>query len=290
MSEYVIITDTTTDLSAELIKDLDIIVIPMVFEMSGKKYTHYSDYREMDVITFYNKLRGGETSVTSQINPGTFTDLFEPILESGKDILYLAFSSALSGTYQSSIIAKDDISDKYPDRKICIVDTKAAALGEGMFVYNCVMKKREGMSIDELTDWATQNVDHVCHWFTVDDLNHLKRGGRIGAASAAIGTALGIKPVLHVDDEGHLVAAAKIRGRKKSLDELISRMEKTVENPQDQVVFIGHGDCLDDAKYVANIVKEKFGVKDIIIGFIGPIIGTHSGPGTVALFFMGSKK
>ena len=213
-----------------------------------------------------------------------------PILQEGRDILYLAFSSGLSTTYQSAVIAADGLREEFPDAKIYTVDSLAASLGQGLFVYLCAQQKQAGKTIDEVRDYAEEIKLKVCHWFTVDDLNHLKRGGRISAATALFGTMLTIKPVLHVDDEGHLISVSKARGRKASLLALVDRMEKTAIDPKNQTVFISHGDCEADAQFVADEVRRRFGTEDIHINYVGPVIGNHSGPGTLALFFLGTER
>lgn len=290
MRDYIIITDGTADLSQEMIEDLGVVSIPMSFEVDGKAYVHYPDGRELSSHEFYEELRQGSKSVTSLINTDTFLSVFEPILQEGKDILYIAFSSALSGTYNSSLIAKDELLEKYPDRKIECFDSKCASAGEGLCVYTAVELKVDGYSLEELTEWLRNNILRLCHWFTVDDLFHLKRGGRVSALSAGIGTALNIKPVLHVDDEGRLIPMEKVRGRKKSINALFEHMEKTITDAEEQVIFIGHGDSKEDAEYLAELIKERFPVKDVIINVIGPVVGTHSGPGTIALFFYGTNR
>lgn len=290
MKDYIIITESTSDIPQGLADELGIQVMPMTFELKGKSYTHYPDGREMDYHEFYDLLRKGENAVTSLINTEAFIDFFEPFLKKGKDILYIGFSSGLSGTYNSSLLAKAELLERYPDAKVVCIDTKAASAGEGLFAYTAAIKKEEGLDLDELSQWLLDKVLHLCHWFTVDDLNHLKRGGRVSALSAGIGTALNIKPVLHVDDEGHLIPVEKVRGRKKSINSLFEHMKATCTNPKEQVVFIGHGDAYEDAEYLANQVKEELGVKEVIITPIGPVIGTHSGPGTIALYFYGTKR
>jgi DegV family protein with EDD domain len=211
-------------------------------------------------------------------------------LEEGMDILYIGFSSGLSGTYQAVSLALEELKEKYPERNIYSVDSLSAALGEGLLVRYAADLKEEGKSIEEVYKWVLENRLSLCHWFTVDDLFFLKRGGRVSATSAVLGTALSIKPVMHVDDEGHLIVMEKARGRKKALDALVAHMEETVTNPKDQIVYISHGDCLEDAEYVARIVKEKLQVKEVMVRILDPVIGAHSGPGTVALFFVGSKR
>lgn len=290
MRDYVIITDSTTDLTTEIIKELDITVIPMEFNIDGKSYLNYSDERDISYKDFYKDLRNGKSSTTSLINSATFTELFEPILRNGKDILYIAFSSGLSGTYNSSCIAVQTLNEKYPNSKIYVVDSLSASMGEGLLVYHAANKKNAGMDIDELRDWVEDNKLKLCHWFTVDDLHHLKRGGRVSSAAAIVGTMLNIKPVLHVDNEGHLIPVEKVRGRKLSITSLLKMMEKTVTKPEEQTIFISHGDCIEDAEYLAKLIKEKLNVKDIKINYIGPVIGSHSGPGTVALFFLGTER
>jgi len=290
MRDYVIITDSTTDLTEELINELDITVIPMEFNIDGKSYLNYSDERDISYKEFYDFLRNGKNSTTSLINTATFTELFEPILEDGKDILYIAFSSGLSGTYNSSCIAAQMLSEKYTDSKIYTVDSLSASMGEGLLVYHAAKKKKEGMNIDELKDWVENNKLNLCHWFTVDDLHHLKRGGRLSSAAAIVGTMLNIKPVLNVDNEGYLIPVEKVRGRKLSITAMLKMMEKTAINPEEQTIFISHGDCLEEAEFLANLVKEKLNVKDIKMNYIGPVIGSHSGPGTIALFFLGTER
>lgn len=287
---YRILTDSTGDLTPELVQELDLTVIPMEFTVDGKSYRNYPDGHEMSAKDFYDLLRAGKTSTTAQINSHEFTEWADPILQAGEDLLYIAFSSGLSGTCQSALLAKQELSEKYPDRKILVVDSLCASMGEGLLVYYAAKMQQEGKSIEEVYQWLQENKLHLCHWFTVDDLNHLKRGGRVSSAAALFGTMLGIKPVLHVDDAGHLIPVAKIRGRKQSLDALVAHMEETVTEPEKQVIFISHGDCLQDAQYVADKIREKWKVKDIVLNEIGPVIGTHSGPGTVALFFLGSKR
>ncbi|OUP04297.1 fatty acid-binding protein DegV [Anaerofilum sp. An201] len=290
MSEYVLFTDSNTDLPADLVQQLDLSVIPMLFEMDGKSYYNYPDNHEMDPKEFYAALRGGKVCTTSQVSPSRFDEIFSPVLESGRDILYLCFSSGLSGTYNTSRLAVEELREKFPDRKIRTVDTLAASMGQGLLVYLAAKKRQEGMGLDELGDWVEENRLKLCHWFTVDDLMFLKRGGRVSGAAAVMGTMLGIKPVLHVDDEGHLIPMEKVRGRRASLDALVKHMQATAIRPAEQTVFISHGDCQADCDYVAQQLREKLGVKEIVTSYIGPVIGAHSGPGTVALFFVGEKR
>jgi DegV family protein with EDD domain len=290
MSNYKIVTDSTTDLSAAMAEELELHVIPMLFTIEGKDYVNTPDEKDLSSHDFYEMLRAGKTSMTTQINGETFKDEIRPYLKSGLDVLYLCFSSGLSSTYNSIRIASADLKEDYPDRKLIIIDTLAASMGEGLIAYHAAMRRKAGMSIDEVSQWVEENKLHLAHWFTVDDLNHLKRGGRVSGTAAFVGTMLNIKPVMHVDDDGHLIPLEKVRGRRKSLEELVSHMEKTAINPSEQTVFISHGDAPEDAKYVETLVRERLGVKTVYINPIGPIIGTHSGPGTVALFFLAEKR
>lgn len=290
MRDYVIITESTSDLPVEIIEDLGIYVIPMEYRVDEKDYFNYPDERELSAKDFYDKLRDGGKSTTSQINTVRYEDFFKEFLDKGLDIFYICFSSALSSTFNSSLIAIDDLKEKYKDRNIISVDSRAASLGEGLLVYNAVAKKNEGLDIFELEEWILENRDKLCHWFTVDDLKHLERGGRVSKMAATVGTALDIKPVMHVNNEGKLVPVKKVRGRKKSLKELILKMKEFSVDTENQIIFIGHGDALEDAIFVKELVEKKFNPKKIIINNIGPVIGSHSGPGTIALFFVGKQK
>ena len=290
MSEYVIVTDSSADLTAGMVEELGVEVLPLSFMVKGQTYRNYPDNREMDPGAFYAMLRAGEMATTAAVNVADYTSVLEPLLEQGKDVLVLAFSSGLSATYQSSVIAVEELRARFPERKIFTVDTLCASLGQGLLVYLAAKKQQAGASIEEVRDWAEENKLHLCHWFTVDDLHFLKRGGRISAATAVLGSMLHIKPVLHVDDEGHLINMGKARGRGASLTALVDHMEETAIDPASQVVFISHGDCLADAEKVAGDVKKRFGVKEVVINYVGPVIGAHSGPGTLALFFLGSRR
>ena len=290
MRDYVLMTDSCCDLSASLAEELGIFVLPLSLELSGQTYHNYLDGREIGFSDFYNRIRAGETATTSAISVGIFEETMRPFLESGKDILCLSFSSALSTTYQSAVIAAGEMAEAFPEAKIHVVDTLSASLGQGLLVYLCAKKKQAGLDIDALRDYAEQTKGQVCHWFTVDDLNHLKRGGRVSATAALFGTMLSIKPVLHVDDQGRLIPVSKSRGRRASLTALVDRMEQTAVDPGTQTVFISHGDCLEDAQFVADEIRRRFGTEDIRINFVGPVIGNHSGPGTMALFFLGTER
>ena len=288
--DYAVITDSTADLSPELVRELDVEIIPLQFVIDDHTYLNYPDGRELSEKAFYQMLRQQKTATTVQVNASRFVEFFEPILQQGRDILYIAFSSGLSGTYHSSLMAREELQEKYPERRIYICDSLAASMGEGLLVYHAVMEKRKGKDISEVYQWVEDHKKNLGHWFRVDDLHHLKRGGRVSSATALVGTMLGIKPVLHVDDEGHLVNVDKVRGRRQSLQAMAEKMRQTCTPPENQMVFISHGDCLEDAQALADMVRERMQVKDIVIHYIGPVIGAHSGPGTVALFFLGIKR
>lgn len=290
MSDYRILTDSTTDLSPELIREMDVDVIPLYFTVDGQTYQNDPVGKDMSFSAFYDKLRAGAQSSTTQITPERFREIVEPLLQQGTDVLYLAFSSGLSGTYNASRLMFEELAEQYPQRKVVTVDTLAASMGEGLLVYLAAQQKKQGKSLEEVAQWVTDNRLKLSHWFTVDDLNHLKRGGRVSGAAAFFGTMLNIKPVLHVDDEGHLIPMEKVRGRRQSLDALVDHMAKTGIDNAHQTVFISHGDCQADVEYVADQIRSRFGTKDIHINYIGPVIGTHSGPGTVALFFLAENR
>ena len=290
MSEFVILTDSSADLGADMVAELDIQVLPLSFTMEGTTYYNYPDNREIDPAVFYDRLRKGGVATTSAINVAQYTEALEPLLQAGQDVLVLAFSSGLSATYNSSTIAVAELQEKYPDRKLYTVDTLCASLGQGLLVYLAAKEREKGKSIEEVRDWVEAHKLNLCHQFTVDDLHFLKRGGRISATTAVLGSMLQIKPVLHVDDEGHLINIGKARGRHASLKALVDKMEITAIDPKDQIVFISHGDCLADAEMVAQMVKDRMGVQQVYINYVGPVIGAHSGPGTLALFYVGTER
>lgn len=290
MYPYRILTDSTTDLSPAIIAELDITVLPMTYTIDGKSYHNDPEEKDLSSHDFYEMLRAEKTSSTSQINIETFKKEAGKLAQDGFDVLYIGFSSGLSGTFNSARLAFEELNEEYPDHKFIAVDSLAASMGEGLLVYHAAKLQHSGSTIEETAQWLTDNRLHLAHWFTVDDLNHLKRGGRLSGAAAFFGTMLNIKPVLHVDDEGHLIPMQKVRGRKASLAALVERMKSDAVDPADQTVFISHGDCPADAEYVAELIRSEFGTKDIRIHSIGPVIGSHSGPGTVALFFLGTKR
>ena len=290
MSDFAILTDSSADLPAGLAQQIDVQVLPLAFIMDGHTYYNYPDNREMDPHVFYDRLRAGELATTNAVNVAQYTEALEPLLQAGKDVLILAFSSALSTTYNSSRLAVEELGFKYPNRKIYTVDTLCASLGQGLLVWYAARERDRGHTIDEVREWVEERKLNLCHQFTVDDLHFLKRGGRISAATAMVGSMLHIKPVLHVDRGGSLVNIAKARGRQASLKALVDRMEETAIDSGSLTVFISHGDCLEDAQTVADMVKKRFGVQDVVINYVGPVIGAHSGPGTVALFYMGTDR
>lgn len=287
MRMFDIITDSTANLPEEMIETYDLHVLSLTFLVDGKEYKGYEKGKVVDLTQFYSFMREKKDIKTSLVNSDEAYHMAKELLEKGRDILYLGFSSGLSSTYQAVTLALNELQEEYPDRKIMYVDSLSAALGEGLFVKYVIDMREEGKSLEEAHKWATENRLHICHEFTVDDLFFLKRGGRISSATAVIGTALNVKPVLHVDDEGHLISVGKVRGRKKALDALVDRMAQRVINPETQEVYISHGDCLEDAEYVANKVKEKLAVPEVMVRILDPVIGAHSGPGTVALFYYG---
>lgn len=290
MSNYTIITDSSADLDQALAERLNVQVVPLSLLLGGKTYRDYPDRRELDPKELYARLRNKEVATTSAVNVADARAAMEPSLKAGEDVLFLAFSSGLSSTCQSIQLAAAELSEEYPDRKCYVVDTLCASLGQGLLVYLTAQKKAQGATIEEARDYAEDTKLHLCHWFTVDDLQFLKRGGRVSATAAALGTMLSIKPVLHVDNAGHLINISKARGRKSSIQALVDKAAETAIEPAEQTMFICHGDCLEDAEYLAQLVRERLGVKDIHIGYTGPVIGAHSGPGTLALFFLGIER
>lgn len=287
---YVIVTDSAANLPEEIYEQYNICVASLSFHVDGKEYKSYEEGKKTDLKQFYSMMRNKEMITTSLIDPDTFIGLFSEIFEEGKDALYIAFDSALSGTYQSATIAAEYLKERYPDRRLLVVDSLCASAGQGLLVYYAAKMKEEGKSLDEVAAWAEENRLNVCHWFTVDDLFFLKRGGRVSAATAVVGSLLQVKPVMHVSDAGKLEVVSKARGRKQAMNALVKEMEKTVKDPQKQLVIITHGDCEEDANYVANLVREKFTTKEILVHYLDPVIGAHSGPGTLALFFMGTAR
>lgn len=290
MMQFEIITDSSANLPEDMIETCHLTILSLSFFVDKVEYFGYEKGKLTDLSQFYEMMREKKDITTSLVNTSVAMEQCETLLKEGKDILYIGFSSGLSGSYQSVAVALDELRERYPERKIYSVDSLAAALGEGLLVRYAIDLREEGKNIEEVAEWLLENRLRLCHWFTVDDLFFLKRGGRISATTALLGTALNIKPILHVDDEGHLIMMEKARGRKKSLDALVDHMQQTIENPENQYIYISHGDCLEDANYVANKIKELYSVKEVFVRILDPVIGAHSGPGTLALFFLGSKR
>ncbi len=287
---YKIITETNTDLPQNIIDELDVHAIPMLFTQCDKEYKNYADGRELNHFEFYEKLAQGHMSTTAQISMDTFANEVKPYLDAGLDIIYIAFSSSLSGTFSTCNIAAQELREEYPERKIILVDTLSASMGEGMLVYYAAKMQKEGKSIEEVEQWVLENRLKLAHWFSVEDLHHLKRGGRLSGASAAIGTVMNIKPILYINDEGKLVPNGKVRGRKQSLDELANKVIENAVDIENEYVFICHANCEDDAKYIANKIKYETKPKETIINMIGPVIGGHAGQGAVAVFFFAKSR
>jgi DegV family protein with EDD domain len=290
MQKFKIVTDSCVDLTAEMAKALDLVVLPLSVTIEEKSYRNYLDEREIKFKDFYQMLRDKKTATTSQVNPENYITAIEPFLEEGYDILLVTFSSALSGTYQASLIAKSELLEKYPHGKILIIDSLCASMGQGLLLKYLADMKQQNASLEELVLWAEKNKQRMCHLFTVGDLNHLRRGGRLSYAKAFLGTLLKIKPLLHVDMGGRLVQTGAVRGRRQALNKMVERMVQTIENPEEQEIFISHGDCLDDVIYVIDRIHEFMKVKNIVFNYVGPVIGSHSGIDTLAIFYLGNDR
>ena len=283
---YKIITDSCCDFTQQQYDELNVACAPLSVHYNGENHSNFSD--PTAVKAFYDELRSGVTASTSAVNPDGWAVLMEDALKKGEDVLVLAFSSGLSTTYQSAVIAGKELQEVYPDRKIYVVDTLCAALGQGLLVYLAARKQQEGLDIDTLYTWIEEHKLNICHWVTVDDLSHLKRGGRISATTALVGTMLNIKPIIYVDNDGHLINTAKVRGRKAAMELLANKLGETAI--EKEIAFIAHGDCPEDAAALEMLIKEKHGVKEVITGYVGPVIGAHTGPGVLVVFFMGTHR
>lgn len=287
---YQIFADATADLSAEMLEGLPHLeMISMPLQIDGREYTYGMD-GDITVNAFYALQREGKFASTSQVNPTVFEEYFEPYLMQGKDILYLAFSSGMSGTYQSACLSMEYLKEKYPERTLLCVDTLCGSVGEGLLVHEMLKRQQEGMGVDDLYCWGVDHRMKICHWFTVDTFEHLKHGGRVSAISAAVGTALQIKPMLRIDENGKLKVVEKPRGRKKAISSQLARMEKGWNPRISKTVVVGHGDCPEEARKLVDAIKEKFPEADIYTADIGPIIGAHTGPGMLALIYMGDNR
>ncbi|MFI3313439.1 MAG: DegV family protein [Eubacteriales bacterium] len=287
---YALLTDANGDIYPELAEKMGIEVVPMAFSLDGQDYLNYIDNREMSPKDFYAALRQEKKVTTSAINPAQWADYMRPILEADKDLLVVAFSSGLSTTYNSAVIASMDLQEEFPTRQILVVDSLCAAMGEGLFTYMVWEKIQSGATLKEAYDYAEETKLHIIHWFTVDDLQFLKRGGRISGAAAAVGTMLSVKPILRVTNEGKLTSHSKARGRKASLNALVAKMEESAIDPTKHVAYISHGDCLEDALYVKEQIMTSLGVPDVFLNYVGPPVGCHAGPGTLALGFYGKER
>ena len=287
MRDYVITVNSTVDLPKEWLEERKVPVIPLKYTIDNETYT---DMEGLSSKEFFEKLRDGKMATTSQINPEEARAQLEPFLKEGKDVLHLGFSSGLSGTYNSMRIAGEELKEEYPEAKIIIIDTLCACLGEGLLLYKALQLKEAGKTIEETAKWVEENKLHICHNVTVDDLFHLHRGGRISKASAVLGSVVQIKPIIHMDENGKLQVIGKERGRKKSLNKIVDMAVEQIKGWDNDIAMITHGDCLEDAEYVAKLVREKLGIENILINNIGTVIGSHTGPGVVAVFVMGNKR
>ena len=287
MANYKILTDSGCDLPGAMLQQLELSVVPLYVNFRGQSL---EDTVDSGIQELYQGFREGEAATTSAVNPDRWSQAMEKILQEGQDVLTVAFSSGLSTTYQSAVIAATELQEKYPDRKILVVDSLCASLGQGLLLWYAAKQRAEGADMESVHQWLEDHKLNLCHWFTVDDLMYLKRDGRVSAATALVGTMLQIKPVLHVDDEGHLINVAKARGRKASIQALAKKLTELGLPGENETVFISHGDCADEAQQLADMLKAEYGVKEVIIGYVGAVIGSHSGPGTLALFFLGKNR
>ncbi len=287
MNDYVISVNSTVDVSKEWLNERNVPVVPLKYTIDGQTY---EDMEGLSSKEFFAKLRAGDKSVTSQVNPDEAYAILKPYAEEGKDILHLAFSSGLSGTCESMQIAAARLSEEFPERKIIVVDTLCASMGEALLLYYVLQQKEQGKTIEEAAQWAEENKLHVCHNVTVDDLNHLYRGGRVSRSTAILGTLVQIKPIIHMDDAGTLQVINRIRGRKKSLHKIVDMAVEQFRGWKNDLLMVTHGDCQEDAEYVADLAREKMGINNVMIHNVGTVIGSHTGPGVVALFCMGDKR
>ena len=287
MRDYIITVNSTVDTGKEWLEERNVPVIPLKYTIDGQEYTDMYGLSDKE---FFQKLREGKMSVTSQINPEEAKEMLEPYVKEGKDVLHLAFSSALSGTCNSMKIAAEELQEEYPEAKVIVVDTLCACMGEAMLLYYALKQKEAGKTIEEVAQWVEENKLHVCHNVTVDDLFHLHRGGRVSKTAAVLGTMVKVKPIIHMDDNGALKVIGKERGRKKSLHKIVDMAVERSEGWDNEIIMITHGECLEDAEYVAKLVREKMGVENVFIHNIGTVIGSHTGPGVVATFCMGNKR
>ncbi len=289
--DFEIVTDSSCNLTEEMIDELGVHILPLVFMSEGQEYRSYLKGEKTDLKQFYTMMRDGKVFTTSLPNMADAETLLRSLLESGRDVLYLGFSSALSGTYEAVRLLCTQLAEEFPERTVRTVGTLAASGGQGLLVYHACKQAQAGASLEETARWVEENRLRLAHWFTVDDLMFLLRGGRVSKVSAYMGTMLNIKPVMHVDDEGRLIPMEKVRGRKKAIQGLVKHMEETAQKPvADQPVFITHGDCPEDVEYLSGLIRKKFGDVQITVNYVDPVIGAHSGPGTLALFFLADHR
>lgn len=287
MRDFVITTDSTVDLPKEWLEERNVPILKLAYTIEGETYL---DMEGISKKEFFDRIRNGAMPTTAQVAPNQARELFEGLIKEGKDIIHLGFSSGLSGSLNSEQVAAQELQEEYPDAKITVIDSLSACLGQGLLLYYMLKMQKEGRSYDEIVSWTEENKLHVCHNVTVDDLYHLHRGGRISKATAVLGTMVKIKPIIYMDENGKLSVIGKERGRKKSLHRIVDMMEEQMKGWDNEIVMITHGDCEEDARYVANLVKEKYGIQNILINMIGTVIGSHIGPGVVATFCMGNKR
>lgn len=290
MRKYVILTDSTTDLPNQYVIDNNIEILPLTFTLNDKNYKNYFDEREISTKDFYQSMREGNQPITAQVNSEEFISFVEPLVKKGLDVLYVCFSSALSGTFNSARLGSEELLEKYPDAVIKVLDSKLPSMGEGLLVYYANKYKNEGLSLEDNFEKLNDTKTKISCWFTVSDIETLRRGGRVSNVQAFVAKTLKIKPILHVDDDGKLVARTKKIGRKHSLIALIDEMEKRIITNECESIFIGHGDCIEEAEFVKSLIEERFGISNFVINFIGPVIGAHTGPDVIAVFFIGKEK
>jgi DegV family protein with EDD domain len=284
-----IVSDSCTDFpEAYAQKQKNLTIVPLMYQIEGQFHT--PDGSDEGTRAFYSKLRDGVVATTAQVTAEAWKEAFQEPLSAGHDVLCIAFSSALSGTYDAAVNAKEQLLAEFPNSKLTVIDSKCASMGQGLLVHQALQMRDSGASIEETAKWVTENQQRVIHWFTVDDLQFLRRGGRVSATSAYLGGIMKIKPILQVNEEGKLIPREKVQGRKRSLRALFDKVKEYAAEPEKQTIFLSHGDCLEEAEWLASILRDELHVKDVLISFIGPVIGSHSGPGTMAIFFMGNHR
>ena len=289
-SNYAIVVDSTTDLPPNLAEEWGLVVIPYIFTLDGKDYYNHLDYRELPVKDFYNTLRAGKMATTTQVTAHRYLEAWDPLLKEGKDIIYMCLSAAVSKSYDQSVMAAKEAMEKYPERKVITIDTKSASLGQGLLAYYSSKARNEGKSLEENAELINELIPRLHHWLMADDLNHLRRGGRVSASAAFLGTLLSVKPVLTIIGEGRMIPISKVRGVSKAIDSIVKKMEEYNLSPIDQPVFIAHSDSPDAAKQLEDAIIAKYGKVKIYSNNIGPVIGAHTGPGGIAAVFLGDER